>query len=65
MYRRGLEMEGRYNSKLLILLVAGVGFEPTTFGYEPDELPDCSTPQFEGILERETSFELATSSLEG
>ncbi len=24
-------------------LVAGAGFEPATSGYEPDELPDCST----------------------
>ena len=27
-------------------LVAWEGFEPLTFGYEPDELPDCSTPRF-------------------
>lgn len=25
--------------------MAGVGFEPTTFEYESDELPDCSIPQ--------------------
>ena len=27
------------------LRVAGAGFEPATLGYEPDELPDCSTPR--------------------
>ena len=26
--------------------IAGVGFEPTTSGYEPDELPDCSIPRY-------------------
>ena len=26
-----------------LYLVAGAGFEPS--GYEPDELPDCSTPR--------------------
>jgi hypothetical protein len=26
-------------------IVAGAGFEPTTSGDEPDELPGCSTPQ--------------------
>ena len=26
-------------------LVAGAGFEPATFSYEPDELPDCSPPR--------------------
>ena len=40
-------------------------------GYEPDELPDCSTPLLEekmkdiDFLERETGFEPATLSLEG
>ena len=40
-------------------------------GYEPDELPDCSTPLLEekmkdiDLLERETGFEPATLSLEG
>jgi hypothetical protein len=24
--------------------VAGEGFEPTTLGYEPSKLPDCSNP---------------------
>lgn len=26
-------------------MVAGAGFEPTTLGYEPSKLPDCSIPQ--------------------
>ena len=26
-------------------VVAGAGFEPRPSGYEPDELPGCSTPQ--------------------
>ena len=35
-------------------------------GYEPDELPDCSTPrQTYQSLERETGLEPATFSLEG
>ena len=40
-------------------------------GYEPDELPGCSTPLLEekmkdiDFLERETVFEPATLSLEG
>ncbi len=32
-------------------VVAGAGFEPTTSGYEPDELPGCSTPRLKhGML---------------
>ncbi len=29
----------------MISVVAGAGFEPRPSGYEPDELPGCSTPQ--------------------
>lgn len=27
-------------------MVAGEGFEPTTPGYEPGKLPDCSNPRW-------------------
>ena len=36
-------------------LVAGEGFEPRPSGYEPDELPDCSTPRRTGQDNRRRS----------
>ena len=42
------------------LLVAGAGFEPATFGLEPDELPDCSTPRLTRITECKASPSLFT-----
>ena len=64
----------KYLFNLLILLnlkwLRGQDSNLRPSGYEPDELPDCSTPRSEGIcdengLERETGFEPATLSLEG